>query len=243
MNKTRGWTSIILSILGSITLWTVFIVMPFIYKEKMSVGELPYWKLIIVLLLFQTYLILIFAGGLKNIKKEQAAEVNPYTDKLDIHVSGQLAYKRYRKLMLTLMFKKTGSLKIILVFTGLIIVNWDTNFSAGGMNILAPFSVLLLVIAYMSFRMLATFKKSFDNNKNLSTPVSYHLYNEGVHAKSASVDATLKWSLFVKSKETSDFILLYQSDKLANFLDKQWFSETDLNQFKRFLLSLDIKKE
>jgi len=76
--------------------------------------------------------------------------------------------------------------------------------------------------------------------KLFHSDTEYHITNDSILVRGEDINSSSRWNHFIRTKETNDFILLYQSQDRAVFLSKKLFTLQDLIAFKQFLKSLPI---
>jgi hypothetical protein len=89
-----------------------------------------------------------------------------------------------------------------------------------------PFVLFPVVILIMNvIRANTTFKQS----PRLRDGVEYQFSEDELRGKAVDSEWTYKWSAFVKSKETSRYLLLYPTKRSFEILPKEKFTEEQLN--------------
>jgi len=71
----------------------------------------------------------------------------------------------------------------------------------------------------------------------------YIITNDAIQIFGESANSTQKWDNFIMIKETKKFFLLYQNKTIATFLDKGKMNDDEVVSFRKFVQSLDLKKE
>ena len=171
----------------------------------------------------------------KKAEKKQMKTVE-YTSNLNLNFNGQISYKDYRNTSLELYFKKrwfTPAIVLLAMISLLLSENPDIPF----IIIMCVFILLIL-----PFLIIRSAKKLYTQNKIFHEKLTYHLDNEKMTIEGDTVSATHNWSRFFKIQETRTFFLLYQDSIVANFLDKKMFSADEIVEFRKFVHSLNIKK-
>ena len=96
-----------------------------------------------------------------------------------------------------------------------------------------PFADLFVFIVFISiptfFRRIL--KKSFESNKLLQKAYSYDFHEEYTAISGINFQSKILWSDYFQIKETKNFILLYQSNQVANFIPKEAIAN-QLDNFK-----------
>jgi hypothetical protein len=88
-----------------------------------------------------------------------------------------------------------------------------------------PFPQLFvgLIFILLPFFFQKNLKKSFDSNKSLQDEYIYNFLDEYVIVNGENFQSKTLWSKFFQIKETKNFILLYQSNQIANIIPKEVF--------------------
>ena len=162
-------------------------------------------------------------------------QTEKYTGNLNLNFSGQISYKDYRNTALEMYFKRRWfMLALILLFIVILLMLGNTGI------LIVLWLVILLIFPFLIIR---SAKKLYKQNKTLSEKLTYHLDNEKITITGETVNSTQSWSRLFAIKETKDFFLLYHDSIVANFLDKKMFSNEEIVEFRKFVKSLNIKKE
>ena len=114
-----------------------------------------------------------------------------------------------------------------------------TNYFFTNYILYVIFGVFLISPIFTFYRI----KKLYNSNIIFQENLEYILNNESIHIHGDTVESTQKWSRFFKIKETKSFFMLYQGEGVATLLDKKMFNNDDLQEFRRFIKSLKVKKE
>jgi len=247
MKKTIGlllivFCSILLFIFGlSLIVLIPDLIMPDT-ESNISTSDAIYtllgFALVIALLIFG------LVTGIKKVKSVKPIEITPYNDTLNITLSGQLTYKDYRNLILRISYLKP----VYLIFLGIIIlsgVSIGQSLENSKVQLSSYYFVFVAfaVVFVTPLITLIRIKKNYKSSKIFQGPLEYHLTNETIQVKGETLDSTQKWTHFYKIKDTKDFIMLYHAEMVATLLDKKMFSETELQEFRRFIKSLDVIRE
>jgi hypothetical protein len=161
-------------------------------------------------------------------------------ENLNLHLSGQISYKDYRNTILKMTCKKIW---LPLLITTIIIISFIfTEIDISNPNFIF-LAVFIVVIISFPLSIIRSTKKLYKQNKTFHEILNYHLDNEKITIDGDTVHSTQNWSRFIKVKETSTFFLLHQDNVVANWLDKKMFTNEELIEFRKFLNSLNIKKE
>lgn len=76
----------------------------------------------------------------------------------------------------------------------------------------------------------------FKNNANLKAPIHYSISDDLVTQEMATGRAELRWSTFVRVRETSDLFLMYVQKQLAHPIPKRAFtSAEEVSRFREIV--------
>ena len=82
-------------------------------------------------------------------------------------------------------------------------------------------------------------KKIYCQQKSLNLPAQYEWDNEAIYATNESGSGKIKWSDYVKWRESKQLFLLYQSDVIFNIVPKSSFiSLEQINDFSSHLQAI-----
>ena len=165
--------------------------------------------------------------------------MNEYTGNFNLNLSGQISYKDYRNTTLEVYFKST--VVKILLFTVITIIIIFIRFYIAFEDV-SPFP-MLVIVGVACFMPIYQAKKIYRENKIFHEKLTYHLDNEKFTITGETVNSTQNWSRLFKITETRTFFLLYHDSIIANWLDKKMFSDEEIIEFRKFVNSLDVKKE
>lgn len=178
--------------------------------------------------------------GIKKIrekkKEKQQMKTVEYTGNLNLDLSGQISYKDYRNTSLELLCKKLWAFGIILV------VLFIFTLSQENFDLLSLFPLFFFVLVF-TFLIMRSTKKLYRENKVFHEKLTYHLDNEKITITGETVNSTYNWNRLFRIKETRTFFLLYHDSIIANWLDKKMFSHEEIIEFRKFVNSLNVKKE
>jgi hypothetical protein len=192
------------------------------------------------IVLFGILSVMSYFYGLRRLKADRPVETIKYNGQLNIELEGRIDYKDYRNEVFMLTIKT----RVLVIFVFILIFSFLNTFPDKGKNntdFIFPFLLVFLglITPYLTLRRI---KKIYESSKILQDKIHYILNNEHIRLKSESLDATLSWQHFIRVKETTKFFILYQTSSTATFLSKKLFSQDDLHEFQKFLLSLNIQK-
>lgn len=246
MKKLTGWITIVFcSILLLIFAFALIAIIPGLLTRSseahMSIKETLTSSLGFVIVI--SLLIFGLRNGIKKVKKERVIEIVDYDKELNINVTGQIEYADYRNLILELSFKKPMYLVllgIMLLFSLTFIVNnenmmnqFDSNyfiFIIFGVFLLSPILTIIQI------------KRLYKTNRLFQERLSYCLTNDAINIKGSTVDSTQKWTHFYQIRVTNKFFMFYHGKMVATLLDKKMFSQTELQEFDKFIKSLNVKR-
>jgi len=177
--------------------------------------------------------------GIQKVKKDKK-KIIAYEGTLNLNLTGQIAYKDYRNVLFELNLKNPFYIIFICIFILILLSIMLGNSDLGNRHSFIIISVFFVVLISPISILLRT-KKLYQTNKMFQERMDYTLTNEFIHIKGETVDSTQKWARFYKVKETKRFFLFYQGEGVATFLDKKMFSENELDDFRQFIRSLDLK--
>lgn len=247
MRKFTGWLIIVLcSILLLMFVIVLITMIPGLSKSNsnvhMSASEIISsvfgFGLVILLLVFG------LRNGIKRVKNDNAIDIVDYTEKLSISLTGQIAYKDYRNLILGMSYKKP----IYLVLLGVLFLFTLTFLTSKGnaQNHLDSNYFIFIILGFVTLSPIFTLyqiKKIYKSSKIFYEHIDYFLTNESIQIKGETVDSIQKWTHFFKIKETKNFFMLYHGEMVAILLDKKMFNISDIEEFRRFTKSLNVIRE
>jgi hypothetical protein len=210
-------------------------------ESQMSIKEILTSLMGFVIVI--SLLIMGLINGLKRVKKDKVIEIVDYDKVLNINLTGQIEYTVYRNLIFGLSFRKPVyyvALGIMLLFSLSFIVNREVMMNQLESNyfIFIIFGALLITPIIT----LIQIKNVYNTNRIFKEQLNYALTNESINIKGCTVDSTQKWTHFYQIRVTKNFFMLYQGKMVATLLDKKMFSETELQEFNKFIKSLNVKK-
>lgn len=240
MKKTIGYLLIICCgfLLLSFTIGTAIII--FRFGEETTISSRDAIMALLGVLFLISLLILGFRKGLKNIRKEKPIAIIAYDKEIKLHLKGIIPYKEYRNAILGLSLKRKFAVVYLIAVTLLILINQSNSDS-----ILPKYTIPTLIAASIAIplALLYNIKKQYQKSRLFHEEIHYYINNESIQLKSETIDANLKWVHYHKVKESKHFFLFYQSHTAVTVIDKGMFAEEELQDFKKFIQSLAIKKE
>jgi YcxB-like protein len=104
---------------------------------------------------------------------------------------------------------------------------------------------LILYAALMAFSYLgigSISRKTFAQQKSLQAEYTVSWTGEAMDIRTTNARLHHPWSDFIRWAESDTTIMVYQSDRLTNFIPKTAFGVGDLNDFKAYLIGAAIPK-
>lgn len=241
MRKTLGWFYIVInSFLLLLAALLAALLMVSIYVKDFMPDQALSTKLTLILpITLSTFFG--YRGlkkGLSKVRNEATKQLVQYFGKLDINISGKVDYKDYRNLILGLTFKSRHWFLICIFVLMFIFANYENSLK----EILISIPIFTGLAALFGFAVSNSIKKQYKETIVLQNHMHYHLDNETIRIQGETFDSTNKWTHFMKIKETKNFFLFYHG-RVATFLHKKMFNNIELNEFRKFIQSLDIPKE
>lgn len=83
-------------------------------------------------------------------------------------------------------------------------------------------------------------KKNYKSNRRISERINYEFDKENIQVTGESFEAKLTWEKIYSVTENKDWILIWQSQQVANIVPKRDFKEEELQAFKN-IVSLHSK--
>jgi uncharacterized membrane protein YhaH (DUF805 family) len=244
MKKLTAWIIIVFcSAVLLIFAMSFFIILPAIL-EKNSEVEMPLPVMLSTLsgaVIIIALLVFGLRNGIRRLKSEKSIEIIPYTGRLGIQLQGKISYRDYRNLILAMTYKKPVYLVFICIFILLLLSflsnsqNWkDQN------EMLLPVFIFICMFMLSPFIALMQVRKIYLTSKMFHEQLQYDLKNESIHIKGETFDSTLSWDHFYRIRETDQFFLLFHGKAVAMLLDKKMFKREELDEFRKFTLSLKL---
>ena len=174
----------------------------------------------------------------KDIEEKQMQTIE-YTGNLNLNFSGQISFKDYRNTSLEVYFKQRWFTSVFILLFMIMLLTFE-NIDFAITLIIAMWAGILLAFPLLVIR---SAKKLYKQNKTFQEKLTYHLDNEKITIVGETVNTTFNWSRLFKITETRTFFLLYQDSLIADFLDKKMFTEEEIIEFRKFVNSLNIRKE
>jgi hypothetical protein len=246
MKKIIGWVLIILcSIFLLFFAISLITIISGILTKNSDIQMSINWILnsLIGYLILITLLIFGLRNGIKKLKNDKATKIIGYDKVMNIKLAGQIEYADYRNLILGLSFKKPTffvMVGILILFSFIFLVNSENMMNKFDSNY---FIFIILGIFLLSpIFTLIQIRRLYRTNRIFQERLNYSLTNDSINIKGNAVDSTQKWTCFYQIRETKNFFMFYHGKMVATLLDKKMFSDSELQDFKEFIKSLNIKK-
>ncbi len=128
----------------------------------------------------------------------------------------------------------------------IILINLFSNFALEEktdiISIIIPFLIFPTIILLSVFFIYRSTKKQIEENPRLKENIVYILNNEYFQEKGDSFEIKHFWKNIIKVVEKKDFFLIYIAKNKANFIRKSDLKNTQYDELKELLSSLNIKK-
>jgi len=242
MNKLKGWLLISLNgFLIFVFALSLAVFVPDLFKKNVDHKDSFIASFVLLVLLILS--VYGFVKGLQKIKPKKEILV-PYDRELNIQFKSQIEYEEYRNLIFGLSFKRP----IFLIMFGLILLNiinmfTNKNISYIDQNLIFPIILGLSVVVFAPLIIYYQTRQVYKSSKLFHENINYSIDNNSVKMNGVTFESELKWTHFYKIKETKNFFMLYQGKTIANLLDKKNMNNGDINEFRLFIRSLNLKQE
>ena len=159
--------------------------------------------------------------------REQSVDLTQQTSTPLFHFQVKLELSEYRKLLYRLTYVRPaiifvhflgGSLSITYAINGEL--DWFLYF-------------FLFFILFIPISVYRAANSNYKSSKALHQMITYDITEDTITASGETFNSTVTWSSLYKTREFTDFILLYTSKNVANIIPKRAF-ESD-QQLKNFL--------
>ncbi len=156
-----------------------------------------------------------------------------------ISINSHITLRDYRKLLLQTMYSKF-SMKALTGIGILMLIIFLINivFSARYEDIGGVFMALAL-ISVMPILGYVQAKKNYTTNQTLSEKIHYDFTQADVVISGESFHSKLAWKNIYQVTETKEFIVIWQSKQVGNFIHKREFNSNNLKEFKELIRSID----
>lgn len=109
-------------------------------------------------------------------------------------------------------------------------------------SVLQPIIILVLFISVYVFLTYRNTKKQILENPRIKENIVYTLNNEYFQEKGDSFEIKHFWKNIIKVVEKKEYFLIYVAKNKANFIRKSDLKNTQYDELKELLSSLNIKK-
>ncbi len=152
----------------------------------------------------------------------------------DFTITTRLTTKEYAKIMFVGLYKKPGFilatlLGLYLATTIILdyfnVIDWysDTptfEIACGAFLLLAPALIVFIAV------------RQFTSNPSFQNDITYIFREDGISCQGLTFKSEFLWTHIIKEKEIGKFLILYQSKKFGNFIDKTNLTTEQLNFIK-----------
>lgn len=241
MEKVKAWSLIIgCSFLLLIFLLVCIAITPGIIEGRageMTTKEIISSTLGTIIVMGLSVVGLLF--GIKKIRPKEKALSQAYTKSFEMQVSGKVPFKDYRNLIFRLRYNRPLYYFLFGVLTlNLLALYVNSNGAYNGLGSFNIYTYAMLVLFLSPVATYISTKKNYRTSAFLNEEIQYSLSNSCIQVTGKTVEATLYWNHFHKIKETQRFFLLYQSNSVVTLLDKQLFSQKELQDLSLFVSSI-----
>ena len=243
--KILAWLQIVLCCIILISfIGTIIGISPTVISQGGHI-DISVKEILIMLLGFVFFTAISIMGlrnGIRKLRPKKTPEVMAYDDILDIQLNGKIEYVHYRNLVLGLTFNKPMyyvTFGILVLF----VVAQSVNTEWAGIDSVYVMALVALTMVIISLSTVIRVRNQYIGNKLFREKLTYRLNNDSIHVKGSTVDSILYWNHFYKVKETKRFFMFYHDEMLATMLEKKMFTDAELKEFKRFILSLKMERE
>lgn len=153
----------------------------------------------------------------------------------EFSITTQLTKEEYSEFFINTLYKKPvtiifGLIGVFLIVTSIadLTVYHEEEFYMNCFTLILGIFVNLMPV--MSWQLAI---KNFSSNKVISQLLTYTFTNEKILVKGDTLDMAFAYLYIVKFKQTSKYLLLYQTNKAAIFIKKECLTDEQIN----FILS------
>ncbi|MGE5107680.1 MAG: YcxB family protein [Sphingobacteriales bacterium] len=157
---------------------------------------------------------------------------------MDINTS--LSEKEYINASLTIMLSKI-TIRIFLGLNLLIII------SNAFMNIITAKSILpgilspvIILSAFLAITYFSL-KRAYKNNPGIKENIAYQFQENNLVIKGESFSSELTWNKIKKVTKSKKWLLIWQTNQIANAIQRNSVTEEDMNSLKEILLKHNVK--
>ncbi len=101
--------------------------------------------------------------------------------------------------------------------------------------------VIILVTIWFPIRVYLKMKKEFYTNKNLQERILYEFYKEKIDITGETFQSEISWTNIHRVKELKNWFLIYQSNNLANLVQKKNFTREEIIELRNFITQNNVK--
>jgi hypothetical protein len=163
-------------------------------------------------------------------------------------VETQITFQQYLKLQYLLTYRNKWVLLasvcgvVMLVYSLLTLLGFVTNNENIYVGLI--FGLYVLVTPYLVYR--AAFK-NFNTHKTLQEVITYEFLPDNMMVTTNYSNANIPWDKIHKIKELGDWILIYQSNRIANLIPKASLTPEQLTEAKQIFgningIKVELKK-
>lgn len=242
MNRILGWSLITLCVL----FFMIFGIMAYslytTFDADVDLTAINIFAIIASVIIFPALFILGILKGIKLIKKNEPNKVIEFDGTITIKYNGKINFEDYRNLIFELTYNKPKFyfVFIAMAFYFVMFLNSDSLYDGNNILFILIFPGFLIGSPLLTYFQI---KNMYQANKMLLGNFDYIITNDAIQIFGESANSTQKWDNFIMIKETKKFFLLYQNKTIATFLDKGKMNDDEVVSFRKFVQSLDLKKE
>lgn len=168
-----------------------------------------------------------------------------------INLTTKISYKEYRQLVLQLTWQRLptksmaaiGAFFILMAILALLTAMASSDFSQVN-SVIVNLVLGLILGLLLPLAALVSAKQSYATNKMMHEELYYEIDEEAVKIHGETFNNEVMWKSLWKIVELKDWIVLYQSKTLANFIPKRAISAENLSVIKNiFDLYPEVKKK
>lgn len=127
---------------------------------------------------------------------------------------------------------------IILIFLVLNLYNTENDTQ----KILQSASIwFAAVFVFIIIRSYFRLKNAFFSNKKIQEEIIYTFTEEKVQTKGETFEGDFAWNTVYKIKETTDWLLIYQSKTTMNMVPKKYFSDSQISELRNIIKKSNVK--
>lgn len=145
-----------------------------------------------------------------------------------INLTVQLTRKEYLRFRYYTLYRSM-LIKIITIVGIICLINWvvDILFFDKKMSLDTMVLVFALIMLYLPLKIYFESKSTFYNSP-IAENLTYTISNECIHVEGETFDSSFTWDRVYSVEETKYWILIWQTESVANIIPKKYFSSDDL---------------